>query len=122
MSSKMEKEFQDVVQQLSELRQLNEVLITSIQKKDQTIRSNHDEQERIMHKLSEKEIEMLELREANSSVEELKRTIKNQDKKIKKLEQAEAEGEKSKMLQQELKAANDAIHLLHIEFDQCNKK
>jgi chromosome segregation ATPase len=118
--------------ELSQLRTLNEHLIMSVQKKDTLLTRNQDDSERIMARLAEKEMQIMQLRESQGSVEELHRDLKKKDVLIQKLQkQLDAAGsataaavnaaQSSSSTAMELKAANEAIANMQSQYDQLKE-
>jgi hypothetical protein len=114
--------------ELASLRVMNEHLITSVQKKDSLLTKERDEAERIMAKLAEKEVQLMQLREAQSSVEDVQREVKKRDADIKRLKEqlsaasaaqadAVSKAANSSASAAELRAATEAVSVMQSEYE-----
>ena len=141
-SQSLDDQVTSLQSELCQLKILNEHLITSVSKKDASIRAIQDDCERVMSKLAEKEMQIHSLRESASQLENVLKEMKRKDTLILKLhgqvtqlEKAAAGGSSStaggssvsgndstsssssSSTAAELKAALDAIQLAHSEYD-----
>lgn len=81
---------------------LNTKMMASIQKKDELLRKSQEDMERLMQKLGEKENEIFQLQNKNTDIAVLQKQIKEKDRQLKKMSQADAKS----------KQYNDQVHKL----------
>jgi len=127
-SQPVDAQVSSLQEELSSLRVLNEHLLSSVQKKDTLLTKEREEAERILQKLAEKEVQLMQLREAQSSVEDVQREVKKRDAEIKRLREqlaaasaaqsdAVSKAVQSSTVAAELRAASESLSVMQSEYE-----
>lgn len=133
-----------LLHEITQLKFLNEHLLASVSKKDTSIRMIQDDCERVMGKLAEREMEIHRMRDQQAGIDELKKELKKKDQQVTKLQtqlneasaaaassssssgggsgSSESDSNLTSTSAAELKAATDAIAVVHQEFDDLKEQ